>query len=125
MLDCQNKTLSLINFEFCFRVDELYKFLQLWVPHLYGELCPDEVKAKGFELVESDTELWDDDPSTAHEGRHPSQDGEISELTRESWEVKINLICLHHSVQFTNSPDFIYILSFILFSLSLECSVMI
>lgn len=56
---------------------------------MYGELCPDEVKAKGFELVESDTELWDDDPSTAHEGRHSSQDGEISELTRESWEVNI------------------------------------
>lgn len=68
-------------------MDELYKFLQLWVPHLYGELCPEDVKAKGFELVESDTELWDDEPSTQG-SRHASQDGEISELTRESWEVR-------------------------------------
>lgn len=57
------------------------------MPHLYGELCPEDVKEKGFELVESDTELWDDDPLTAHGSRHASQDGEISELTRESWEV--------------------------------------
>lgn len=69
-------------------MDELYKFLQLWVPHLYGELCPEEVRAKGFEFVESDTELWDDDGAgTAHGSRHHSQDGEIAELTRESWEV--------------------------------------
>lgn len=73
---------------YCYRVDELYKFLQLWVPHLYGELCPEEVRAKGFEFVESDTELWDDDGAgTAHGSRHHSQDGEIAELTRESWEV--------------------------------------
>lgn len=70
------------------RVDELYKFLHLWVPHLYGELCAEEVRAKGFELVESDTELWDDDASgSTHGSRHHSQDGEIAELTRESWEV--------------------------------------
>lgn len=64
------------------------------MPHLYGELCPDEVKAKGFELVESDTELWDDDsPGIAHGSRHPSQDGEITELTKESWEV---ITCVQH-----------------------------
>lgn len=68
-------------------MDELYKFLHLWVPQLYGELCEDEVKAKGFELVESDTELWDDDVTGAQGSRHSSQDGEISELTKESWEV--------------------------------------
>ncbi|XP_023015045.1 TLD domain-containing protein mustard isoform X8 [Leptinotarsa decemlineata] len=33
-----------------------------------------------------DTELWSDEP-TPSASRHGSQDGEISELTKESWEV--------------------------------------
>lgn len=37
-------------------------------------------------LVEPDTELWSNDP-TPSASRHGSQDGEISELTKESWEV--------------------------------------
>lgn len=68
------------------RVDELYKFIQGWVPHLYGELDEDKVKERGFVLVENDTELWSEEP-TPSASRHGSQDGEISELTKESWEV--------------------------------------
>lgn len=68
------------------RVDDLYAFLQFWVPHLYGELSEEQVRARGFSLVELDTELWSDEP-TPSSSRHNSQDGEIAELTRESWEV--------------------------------------
>ncbi|XP_023310477.1 nuclear receptor coactivator 7 isoform X2 [Anoplophora glabripennis] len=68
------------------RVDELYKFIQGWVPHLYGELDEEKVRERGFSLVEMDTELWSEEP-TPSASRHGSQDGEISELTKESWEV--------------------------------------
>ncbi|KAJ8916218.1 hypothetical protein NQ315_016357 [Exocentrus adspersus] len=68
------------------RVDELYKFIQGWVPHLYGELDEEKVKARGFALVEMDTELWSEEP-TPSASRHGSQDDEISELTKESWEL--------------------------------------
>ncbi|XP_072396850.1 nuclear receptor coactivator 7 isoform X6 [Diabrotica undecimpunctata] len=68
------------------RIDELYKFIQGWVPHLYGELDEEKVKERGFSLVEMDTELWSEEP-TPSASRHGSQDGEITELTKESWEV--------------------------------------
>lgn len=45
-----------------------------------------QILAKGFALVELDTELWSDEP-TPSASRHGSQDGEISDITRESWEV--------------------------------------
>lgn len=68
------------------RVDELYKFIQGWVPHLYGELDEEKVKERGFVLVEMDTELWSEEP-TPSASRHGSQDGEITDITKESWEV--------------------------------------
>ncbi|XP_044743492.1 oxidation resistance protein 1 isoform X3 [Chrysoperla carnea] len=70
------------------RVDDLYRFLQLWVPQRYGELTDDEIRSRGFDPVESDTELWDDDSPTGRSGsasRNASQDQE-GELARESWE---------------------------------------
>lgn len=47
-----------------------------------------QVRQRGFSLVELNTELWSSDatPSTS---RHGSQDGEITDLTKESWEVCI------------------------------------
>lgn len=45
-----------------------------------------QVRQRGFSLVELDTELWSNDP-TPSASRHGSQDGEITELTKESWEV--------------------------------------
>ncbi|XP_049822528.1 nuclear receptor coactivator 7 isoform X2 [Aethina tumida] len=69
------------------RVDELYKFIQGWVPHLYGELNEEHVKERGFSLVEMDTELWSEEP-TPSASRHGSQDGEITtDITKESWEL--------------------------------------
>ncbi|XP_063918186.1 oxidation resistance protein 1 isoform X4 [Zophobas morio] len=68
------------------RVDELYKFIQAWVPHLYGELNEEQVKSRNFSLVEMDTELWSEEP-TPSASRHGSQDGELTEITKESWEL--------------------------------------
>jgi hypothetical protein len=38
------------------RVDELYRFLNAWVPQLYGELDEEAIKTRGFELIQHDTE---------------------------------------------------------------------
>ncbi|XP_032595884.1 uncharacterized protein LOC6567756 isoform X8 [Drosophila grimshawi] len=66
------------------RVDELYRFINTWVKHLYGELDEEQIKARGFELIQEDTE-WTKSGTTKSGG---SQDGEdISDLTRESWEL--------------------------------------
>jgi len=64
----------------------------LWVPLLYGDLDEEIVACRGFELVESDTELWeeaetppgDTDTSDKKLDRNESEAGD---LTRESWEV--------------------------------------
>lgn len=45
-------------------------------------------KARGYELVESDTELWDDEEVAHGEGVGESGDNDdLTDLTRESWEV--------------------------------------
>ncbi|KAF6203947.1 hypothetical protein GE061_002285 [Apolygus lucorum] len=68
------------------RVDELYKFLTSWVGHLYGDLDDDIIAARGYELIDSDTELFDADDGTA-DGRR-SSDGEIDiNIAKESWEL--------------------------------------
>lgn len=38
------------------RTDELYRFLNTWVPQLYGELDENAIKERGFELIQHDTE---------------------------------------------------------------------
>lgn len=38
------------------RTDELYRFLNTWVPHLYGELDEEQITARGYELIQHDTE---------------------------------------------------------------------
>ncbi|XP_055386991.1 uncharacterized protein LOC129615681 isoform X3 [Condylostylus longicornis] len=67
------------------RVDELYRFINTWVPHLYGELNEEEIKVRGFELIQHDTE-WTKN-SASKEGRKNSDGEDITELTRESWEL--------------------------------------
>ncbi|XP_066906102.1 oxidation resistance protein 1 isoform X8 [Halyomorpha halys] len=67
------------------RVDDLYRFLMAWVGHLYGDLDEEAVAARGYELVDSDTELWENDDGSGRERR--SSDPDIGDLTRESWEV--------------------------------------
>ncbi|XP_028896787.1 nuclear receptor coactivator 7 isoform X10 [Zeugodacus cucurbitae] len=68
------------------RVDELYRFINTWVQHLYGELNEEQIKTRGFELIQDDTE-WTKS-GTGKSGRSGSQENEeISDLTRESWEL--------------------------------------
>ncbi|XP_063633981.1 nuclear receptor coactivator 7 isoform X20 [Cydia splendana] len=66
------------------RVDDLFKFLTHWVPDRYGPLG--DVTAQGFELIDSDTE-WDDDDHKPHKGERTGSSGDVSDITRESWEV--------------------------------------
>ncbi|XP_066600027.1 nuclear receptor coactivator 7 isoform X6 [Prorops nasuta] len=75
------------------RVDDLYRFIHAWVPSLYGELDEDYWKERGYILSDTDTDLSPElSPHDAEESGDLSEDGkkdgdEISELTRESWEV--------------------------------------
>ncbi|XP_025833666.1 oxidation resistance protein 1 isoform X2 [Agrilus planipennis] len=68
------------------RVDDLYNFIQAWFPQLYGEIDEEEIKSRGFMLIENETELWSPD-STPSTSRHGSQ-GDVPEFTKESWEVR-------------------------------------
>uniref|UniRef100_A0AAR5PJY8 Oxidation resistance protein 1 n=1 Tax=Dendroctonus ponderosae TaxID=77166 RepID=A0AAR5PJY8_DENPD len=68
------------------RVDELYKFIQAWVPHLYGELDEEKIKERNFMLVDLDTELWSEEP-TPSSSRHGSQGEEMAEITNTNWEL--------------------------------------
>ncbi|XP_035902266.1 uncharacterized protein LOC118507636 isoform X8 [Anopheles stephensi] len=68
------------------KVDELYRFLNAWVQHLYGELDEATIKERGFELIQMDTEWAAKTGSPSKDGRSASE-GEISEYTRESWEL--------------------------------------
>ncbi|XP_055302119.1 oxidation resistance protein 1 isoform X17 [Sitodiplosis mosellana] len=67
------------------RIDELYRFLNTWVPHLYGELDEQEVAKRGYELIQNDTD-WVKSGQNK-DGQMTSDGEDISELTRESWEV--------------------------------------
>ncbi|XP_055602453.1 uncharacterized protein LOC129751152 isoform X5 [Uranotaenia lowii] len=68
------------------KVDELYRFLNAWVQHLYGELDEKAIKERGYELIQMDTEWTTKTGSPTKDGRSASE-GEITEYTRESWEV--------------------------------------
>lgn len=68
------------------RSDELYTFFQRWAHDIYGELNEEYITSKGFILIEEDTELWDDDVLEKGEGGD-SIGGELTEMTKESWEV--------------------------------------
>ncbi|XP_068222732.1 oxidation resistance protein 1 isoform X3 [Palaemon carinicauda] len=67
------------------RSDELYNFFQRWAQAIYGELNEDDIAAKGFVLIEEDTDIWDDDVQGKGEGGD-NIGGELTEMTKESWE---------------------------------------
>ncbi|XP_037964087.2 oxidation resistance protein 1 isoform X3 [Plutella xylostella] len=67
------------------RVDDLFKFLTHWVPDRYGPLG--DVAAQGYELIDSDTEWDDDEPRAGQKGERANSSGDVTELTKESWEV--------------------------------------
>nr|XP_037871486.1 oxygen resistance gene 1 isoform X6 [Bombyx mori] len=67
------------------RVDDLFKFLTHWVPDRYGPLG--DVTAQGYELIDSDTEWDDDDPKPGNKDDRASSNDDVSDITRESWEL--------------------------------------
>lgn len=77
------------------RVDDLYRFIHAWVPSLYGELDENYWRERGYILADTDTDLSPElSPHEPGESGESTEDGktrqdgdEISDLTRESWEV--------------------------------------
>ncbi|XP_015113719.1 oxidation resistance protein 1 isoform X5 [Diachasma alloeum] len=74
------------------RVDDLYRFIHSWVPALYGELDENYWIERGYILSDTDTDLSPEaspqEGGETGESVEESKTGdEISELTRESWEV--------------------------------------
>ncbi|XP_072744453.1 oxidation resistance protein 1 isoform X4 [Anoplolepis gracilipes] len=78
------------------RVDDLYRFIHAWVPNLYGELDENYWRERGYILSDTDTDLSPElSPHESGEGtdsteENKARDGQgddISELTRESWEL--------------------------------------
>ncbi|XP_076760220.1 TLD domain-containing protein mustard isoform X8 [Xylocopa sonorina] len=77
------------------RVDDLYRFIHAWVPSLYGELDENYWRDRGYILSDTDTDLSPElSPHEAgklgdatEEGKPRQDSDEISDLTRESWEV--------------------------------------
>ncbi|XP_075983975.1 TLD domain-containing protein mustard isoform X4 [Anticarsia gemmatalis] len=67
------------------RVDDLFKFLTHWVPDRYGPLG--DVSAQGYELIDSDTEWDDDEAKPGQKDERTGSTGDVSDLTRESWEL--------------------------------------
>lgn len=68
----------------------MYKFLNIWVPHLYGDLDEDVVTERGYELVNSDTELWDDDDANGEDEKKLHRRGSDGDSNRDSWEVSFS-----------------------------------
>lgn len=86
---------------FLARVDDLYRFIHAWVPTLYGELDENYWRERGYILSDTDTDLSPElSPHEAGEGADATEEGktrghdgdEITELTRESWEVSTTRI---------------------------------
>ncbi|XP_011702798.1 PREDICTED: nuclear receptor coactivator 7 isoform X4 [Wasmannia auropunctata] len=75
------------------RVDDLYRFIHAWVPSLYGELDENYWRERGYILSDTDTDLSPElSPQESGEGADSTEESktgqdEISELTRESWEL--------------------------------------
>ncbi|CAL1684367.1 unnamed protein product [Lasius platythorax] len=78
------------------RVDDLYRFIHAWVPSLYGELDENYWRERGYILSDTDTDLSPElSPHESGEGADSTEESkardgqgdDITELTRESWEV--------------------------------------
>lgn len=79
-------------------MDDLYRFIHAWVPSLYGELDENYWRERGYILSDTDTDLSPElSPQESGEGADSTEESktrdgqgdDISELTRESWEVSI------------------------------------
>lgn len=80
-------------------MDDLYKFIHAWVPSLYGELDENYWRERGYILSDTDTDLSPElSPHDTEGGENLEDDknrnsdsDDISDLTRESWEVNLFL----------------------------------
>ncbi|XP_051158882.1 oxidation resistance protein 1 isoform X4 [Leptopilina boulardi] len=97
------------------RVDDLYKFIHAWVPSLYGELDENYWRERGYILSDTDTDLSPElSPHDAEGGENTEDDknrnsdsDDISELTRESWElIKAPYVKLYSILKTTASADY-------------------
>ncbi|XP_043472952.1 oxidation resistance protein 1 isoform X5 [Leptopilina heterotoma] len=97
------------------RVDDLYKFIHAWVPSLYGELDENYWKERGYILSDTDTDLSPElSPHDTEGGENPEDDknrnsdsDDISDLTRESWElIKAPYVKLYSILKTTASADY-------------------
>lgn len=77
-------------------MDDLYRFIHAWVPNLYGELDENYWRERGYILSDTDTDLspelsphesGEGGDSTEESKARDGQGDDITELTRESWEV--------------------------------------
>lgn len=77
-------------------MDDLYRFIHAWVPNLYGELDENYWLERGYILSDTDTDLspelsphesGEGGDSTEESKARDGQGDDITELTRESWEV--------------------------------------
>lgn len=85
-------------------MDDLYRFIHAWVPSLYGELDENYWRERGYILLDTDTDLSPElsgvheagkaGEGATEEGKSRQDSDEISELTRESWEVSVLLLLL-------------------------------
>ncbi|KAK0172702.1 hypothetical protein PV328_005988 [Microctonus aethiopoides] len=77
------------------RVDDLFRFIHAWTPSLYGELDENYWIERGYILSDTDTDLSpetspqepSDSGELADENKNRRDGDEITDLTRESWEV--------------------------------------
>ncbi|XP_034939903.1 nuclear receptor coactivator 7 isoform X4 [Chelonus insularis] len=92
------------------RVDDLYRFIHAWVPNLYGELDENYWQERGYILSDTDTDLSPEalpqDSGEATESAEGNNRDDITELTRESWElIKAPYVKLYSILKTTASAD--------------------
>ena len=76
------------------------------MPSLYGELDENYWRERGYILLDTDTDLSPElsgvheagkaGEGTTEEGKSRQDSDEISELTRESWEVSVLFYCCYY-----------------------------
>ena len=64
----------------------------MWAGDIYGEVNLEAISAKGFIMLEDEIDVWpeDDAPHSSIPGANAA--GELSEITKESWEVGLLLL---------------------------------
>ncbi|XP_037083133.1 oxidation resistance protein 1-like isoform X2 [Pollicipes pollicipes] len=74
------------------KCDQLYHFIQYWAPEIYGSLQTTKPEERGFELVDSDSDIWEADEGweAVASDATSGEAGLIDlprQLPKQSWEV--------------------------------------